>query len=204
MPIRAVDDRPVGILILQVAHVQRSEDARCRPGRQHGAVDGRHALRDRTRRGRTTASWRSRRRSKAARSRPAPRRLHGSRSVIRMPNTSIWLASRMRNTVTRPETIREQPPTTSDRRRCTTNSRRSAWRRSWRGPRVRRRDPKSAHTSCRSDDWKLITAMPAEMLKKNTSHMITNSGDVRQSRNGTSGFRRRQQPRPVRSPAAGR
>ena len=30
-------------------------------------------------------------------------------------------------------------------------------------------------TSCSSGDWKLITEMPAEMLKKKTIHITTNS-----------------------------
>ena len=33
-------------------------------------------------------------------------------------------------------------------------------------------------TSCSSSDWKLMTEMPAAMLKKNTVHMMMNWPDV--------------------------
>ena len=37
----------------------------------------------------------------------------------------------------------------------------------------------SPQTSCSNSDWKLITVMPAAMLKKNTIHMNTNCWDPR-------------------------
>ena len=39
-------------------------------------------------------------------------------------------------------------------------------------------------TSCNSGDWKLMTEMPAAMLKKKTIHMMANSGDVRHAFTG--------------------
>ena len=38
----------------------------------------------------------------------------------------------------------------------------------------------SPQTSCSSDDWKLLTEIPAEMLKKKTSHKTMNLDESRQ------------------------
>ena len=90
-----------------------------------------------------------------------------------IPNTTIWLASRMRNTATRPIRSDNSP---QNRRPTPLQSELTAIKVAPYSASIAGSRPgsDSPHTSCSSSDWKLMTEMPAAILQKKTIHMIVN------------------------------